>query len=155
MGYTHYFKTIKEPTDEQWKSITDKVEAMLLNGHQHGHVALDSTCAKPPCVDGDEISFNGCGDNAYETFSLPKTKGFNFCKTNYKKYDVFVVATLIIAKYHAPDSFEVGSDGDQGEWCEGRQLANTFLGDVENRCIVINEGQERSFTVSLEPHAML
>lgn len=41
---------------------------------------------------------------------------FEFCKTAFKPYDVFVVAALILLHTLCPGCFDISSDGDTADW---------------------------------------
>lgn len=122
MGYTHYMPQRRDFNDAQWKDLTEKVKVIFDKS--------DVELAGPrgtgkPIIDKATISFNGAGDDHYETFEITKrhNAGFNFCKTNQKHYDVCVVAVLCIANHLAPGVLEITSDGNAMEWGAGLALA--------------------------------
>jgi len=89
----------------------------------------------PKLVNG--VWFNGVGENAHETFALGKTpirehcnpacRGFNFCKTANKPYDLIVVACLCVLQHHLGKQVEVSSDGNEVDWKAGTAFANKVL----------------------------
>jgi hypothetical protein len=79
------------------------------------------------------IGFNGIGEEAHETFVFPvkfEVPGFNFVKTQWKEYDVVVVACLIAARDHfKPDELAIASDGEWArDWNMGALLYERVLG---------------------------
>lgn len=84
--------------------------------------------------------FNGCQEDAHETFSVDRSGGksysspdekgrvFNFCKTARKPYDGAVTACLIALKHYFGDAVSIGSDGYGDEWEPGRQLCQKACG---------------------------
>jgi hypothetical protein len=55
-------------------------------------------------------------------------KEFEFCKTNHKPYDLLVVATLVLYKYHFPE-VGISSDGGNKVWKESYGLIAKALPD--------------------------
>ena len=79
-----------------------------------------------PKFNDDVVCFNGDASKDYdhETCYLSMdSKGFNFCKTARKPYDVAVCITLICFKHFFGDLFEYSSDGNIEEGEEGWKLA--------------------------------
>jgi hypothetical protein len=81
-----------------------------------------------------DIAFNGIGAEGHETFAFPLAKdgtpSFQFVKTQWKAYDVVVVASLIAVRDHfPPNELEITSDGTwEQEWVAGAQLYERVLG---------------------------
>lgn len=120
MGYTHYFEQKKSATPEQWEAITAGFNALrtaaLITKHPFPIQREYDVCAEPE-VTKSLIAFNGIEDDGHETMILErKGKEFQFCKTARKPYDFAVVCLLILAHHHAPDVWEISSDGDEEEW---------------------------------------
>lgn len=79
-------------------------------------------------LDEDTLCFNGEASREldHETFvihrQMPDGHGrsdtgyWDFCKTAYKPYDVFVTAALLLLHNLCTGCFSVGSDGDAHEW---------------------------------------
>ncbi len=51
-----------------------------------------------------------------------------FCKTNFRPYDLAVMAFLVIAKHHLSQSFTVQTDGTAHRWAEAFALCQAELG---------------------------
>ena len=82
------------------------------------------------------------GDGSYETFSVPRIlrlrdpqeraqEGWllNFCKTNYRPYDLSVQGCLIVLSHHLGNKhFRVSSDGDCRDWNDARDACQHVLG---------------------------
>lgn len=119
MGYTYYTRQSKPASDEQWTAICSdfamfRVAALLGKPFP---IQRESDDSSDVLMDDDCILFNGIEEDAHETFELNKEgHGFNCCKTARKPYDTAVVTVLILANHHAPDVWEVSSDGDIQEW---------------------------------------
>jgi hypothetical protein len=83
---------------------------------------------------GDQ--FNGCGENAHETFYLSASethrasggRPFAFCKTARKPYDEVVMKVLIISGFSLKDKIRITSDGRfSDEWWAVRA-------EMEDKC---------------------
>jgi len=140
MGYTHYFTQHKAATIGQWARIQDDFKKVAEHKdcpHIWGADYEDEASA--PVIDGKEILFNGGHETMHVTRKPgpqnPWEKGekgtFNFCKTARKPYDSAVVALLVIMAHHAPEAWEIGSDGETDEWQEGLELAQRATGNME------------------------
>jgi hypothetical protein len=68
--------------------------------------------------------------SAHYSGQRPDERGlwFEFCKTARKPYDLAVTAALIRLAYHFPEGVEISSDGNEGEWEEGRALCERLFG---------------------------
>lgn len=123
MGYTHYWKNPTDISDEAWISIIADVTQMI--NHLPAEVVLAGGLGVgEPILNNDEICFNGYEAEAYEAFRLGRNANkINFCKTEYRPYDVAVCATLLIARHHHPAP-EVSSDGEVTgpDWQPARML---------------------------------
>ncbi|MEI8195291.1 MAG: hypothetical protein WCI73_05220 [Phycisphaerae bacterium] len=83
-----------------------------------------------------EIVFNGVGAASYETFGVRREeadsgdspRGFSFCKTAHKPYDLAVQVALIVFKHHLGAQLCVRSDGKEAAWDRARQLCQQYLG---------------------------
>jgi len=104
MGYTHYMKMDKdlELSDDQ---------KILLNYVMEDHKDLIDQTDGPDFQTEDHMIFlNGIGDEAHETFAVPrKAAEFEFCKTARKPYDIVVCKMLLILS-QSP-GFTFSSDG--------------------------------------------
>lgn len=89
---------------------------------------------------GAKLDKRTCGgDCSHETFAIrarikpekwqQPEKGlyFDFCKTAYKPYDLAVISCLIALKHNCPE-VEVSSDGEDGQWFDGKLLCQSVLG---------------------------
>ncbi len=143
MGYTHYWHYNPDKMDAiVWRSAIVDCEKILA----FCHVAA----VEPDWHDDNWFGFNGIGEDAYETFSVPRTLStmllaikdkranmssfgpkyasrqarFDFCKTARMPYDLVVTACLCVL---AEAGLEVSSDGDADEWTPGAQFATKAL----------------------------
>lgn len=153
MGYTHYFNTLKRPTDAQWLPITKACKEILRRGYKLGLISEEMDVNRPPIVTDELIKFNGVNiELGHETFTLARDPGREFCKTAQKKYDALVVACLIVAKFYAPDCFDVATDGGAEDWEQGRKQAIHALGARDGGAVDIGQntiGLPPTFTVKL------
>ena len=154
MGYTHYFNTVKTPSTKQWREIKTACNKILAVGHKLGLIAEEMNTTTPPHINDSQIMFNGSTmETGHETFLLSREAGNSeFCKTARKKYDVFVVACLIIAKRYAPDCFEVATDGGAEDWQDGRGRAIFAMGARDGVAVEIGQnttGLPPTFTIDL------
>ena len=81
-------------------------------------------------MNGDAICFNGVGDLSHETFIMekaPKEKGFAFCKTNGKPYDLMVASMLIVCAGCAEGVFEISSDGQAEDFKQATEFVSAVL----------------------------
>ena len=149
MGYTHYWNFKKNPKDvkdgskkfakavELLKKCLEKVPAEIEVETYDWQNGTKNTVKVPFVLKGgngegepkftDElVCFNGDAsmDYDHETCYLSMdNKGFNFCKTARKPYDVAVCITLICFKHFFGDLFEYSSDGNIEDGEEGWKLA--------------------------------
>ncbi len=127
MGYTHYWKTKKRPTNKQWDKIQKAVALVLNSVSIKSLVQYESDEAAPPVVSAELIRFNGIAEKGHETFYLDRDPiGFEFCKTADKPYDIAVTAVLVIVEGYAPDCYSVASDGMASDWESGLSLTQTM-----------------------------
>ena len=127
MGYTHYWHFgpfIDEVDYSTALSECRKIvrESPIKLGNWEGN-------AGPLLRDG--FTFNGKGEDAYETFSMKAEPDRDnwFCKTGRMPYDVVVVACLcVLADRLGPKGIHVTSNGDPHEWEDGKALAEKVLG---------------------------
>ena len=136
MGYTHYFRQKEELDAVKWSKFTKDVNK-LLKLTPICSLKEESDSPNPPIVNNKVVRFNGLANNGHETFLIdrkyelaysneqPDEDGywFNFCKTARKPYDIYVVAVLELAKKHFGDDIKLGSDGNDEELADGKELA--------------------------------
>lgn len=137
MGYTHYWTWWKDPSDvvlsgavRDMTKIIEETKGILAGPDGEGK----------PITRSHYVSFNGKGEDAYETFEFPgslerrelwggKRGALNFTKTARKPYDKVVVACLLAARAHIPETvLEISSDGNWDDWKEGRDLYRRVIG---------------------------
>lgn len=121
MGYTHYWKNTDAPTPEFIAAVRKVIAASPVK-----LANLMGTEGTQPEVTADRVAFNGCGDDAYESFVFEGGKEFEFCKTARRSYDVVVTAVLALVAHFG--LAEVSSDGGAEEWTPGIDLARRKTG---------------------------
>jgi hypothetical protein len=127
-GYTHYWTWRQTPPQETLKKCITEMQRVISTGNQH-LAGPDGSGA--PVLQETSLEFNGVGRQAHEPFIFPGKIGFNFCKTQYKSYDKFVVACLLVAADYFPAPIlDIKSDGQwsEGDWQEGAALYSTVFG---------------------------
>ena len=142
MGYTHYWRQLRDFTDTEWQELTRLAKLITADGQGILANAFSDKNSKPT-IDNEEISFNGIGDDGHETFCITRKKRdlydyekqdsiqdaymhdksgggvFNFCKTAHKPYDKYVVAVLCAIYRVQRDIMNISSDGNTADWTEG------------------------------------
>jgi len=81
------------------------------------------------------------GDCSHETFRIERVMPpnswdpagkdglhFDCTKTAYKPYDLTVTALLVAAKHHFGDRIRLSSDGEDGDWTEGKAMCQVLFG---------------------------
>lgn len=128
MGYTHYYRRslVGNTSQEKWELALIDCERILFN--------TDIPFVRE-CNNDAYFGINGEGDDAYETFVLPRNvseiREFNFCKTGERPYDTLVTACL--ARMAETGVITVSSDGSHEDFQAGVELASTILGrEVSN-----------------------
>ena len=125
MGYSHYWDSSKMAEQEFSSKALNSIYHILIVAFYANEISFESDApALAPLVCKDAIRFNGIGAAGHETFYLD-IGSHNFCKTNQKSYDKYVVAVLSIIAYYHPD-FTWRSDGDADDLEEGRAIAEKF-----------------------------
>jgi len=132
MGYTHYYRRKPQLPKKEFEAFIDDVFKMFSKAN----LPLNVKAINPKL-----LHFNGVGDNAHEDvyIGIKEEKQeyenqddplvFGFCKTAMKPYDKYVVAVLILAKYHfAPEDFKISSDGNASDWEAGKNIVNKLFG---------------------------
>ena len=127
MGYTHYWYKKSELPQDKWDAFTKEVKELLIEGFSSGILSLENDSPQlVPKAGKNEVQFNGRGSDGCETFYFDRKqhKGvwsemnedglyFNFCKTNYRPYDEYVVGVLKLAREHFGDDIKLSSDGGE------------------------------------------
>ena len=136
MGYTHYWRH-KEIDQGDWQRIKNGVKKVVPLVEETGVVLCGPWGENEMSLTDDKIAFNGSAiaDLHYEGFILErKGRGFSFCKTGQRPYDLMVTAVLTIVRYYS-DVVDVSSDGESKDWTEGHELAEKALGHAIRRVI--------------------
>jgi hypothetical protein len=134
MGYSHYLDGKIECSPMRWAKILEDIRAVVAE-------------AKVPLADGNgdggtspefsekAICFNGVDAQGHETFHVENgMRGFHFCKTAQKPYDIIVCACLIILHEYIP-TIKVSSDGNAVEWQSAVDLCQKVLGYGVYPCV--------------------
>lgn len=134
MGYTHYFTKTGASRDDarRFEMFANGVRTIVEYATKHDGLKIADGMGGELGkweITGEQISFNGYGSNAHETFYWDRdADGFNFCKTARKPYDAVVTACLIHLKDAYGELVRIGSDGDWPEWSDGARLYRNALG---------------------------
>lgn len=134
MGYTHYWRQLRDFTDTEWQELTRLTNLILADNE--GILSDGFGEGGKPEVNGEHIWFNGLRENSHETFRITKKRrakmdyeeqetydkgAFEFCKTAHKPYDKYVVAVLCaLYNMEVKDKImSISSDGNTEDWTEG------------------------------------
>lgn len=120
MGYTHYW-TSRGFTGEEWSQLTSATAAIIDRAKQSGIEVAGPNSDGPAQINDLQIAFNGPRGTACEPFTLSRTTGRGFCKTEQLPYDAVVIAVLIAAE--ATGALTWTSDGRDEDHAAGRRLA--------------------------------
>ena len=136
MGYTHYWRQLRDFTDTEWQELMRLTK--LITASSGRDIILSEFN-----INNEEIRFNGYGEEGHETFLITKKKrakadyeeqeaydrqgAFDFCKTAQKPYDKYVVAVLCalynieVKEWPLGDGkiMSISSDGNTEDWTEG------------------------------------
>ena len=142
MGYTHYWRQLRDFTDTEWQELTRLTKLITADGSSILANGLSDKNSRPT-IDNEQICFNGIGDDGHETFRITKKKrpkadyeeqeaydrqgAFDFCKTAHKPYDKYVTAVLCALYNIKVEEWPLGdgkimsilSDGNTADWTEG------------------------------------
>jgi hypothetical protein len=126
MGFTHYWRRPdKLVPAKAWDAFIADVRK-IFKAHE-GLIAREYDLPdRAPVADDTEVRFNGIGPDGHETFHLTRDfepcqwrkddeDQFAFCKTARKPYNQVVTAVLSCVEHHLGDTFNVSSDGEDGE----------------------------------------
>jgi len=150
MGYTHYWTQPLRYSKAEWTQICEDIGAILKDAQHVQGIPLGNGMGDPgtaPIIDGDTILFNGIGEDSHEAVHLQravpplteedkrwnKRRGWDFCKTARKPYDVAVTAVLAYLASLEVKSCSVSSDGNGVEWLEGVALARRCVPRLANQ----------------------
>tara|TARA_R110000744_G_scaffold322162_1_gene428187 strand:- start:35 stop:487 length:453 start_codon:yes stop_codon:yes gene_type:complete len=136
MGYTHYWNIYQTIIPQDiWRSFASDFIKILPQFMDK----LDHETDQKFDINGNDIRFNGIGEESHETFTINRKnpmeksydgeiKYFDFCKTARKEYDIAVCCALIIAKKHFADIIGISSDGcDEDGWDKAKELCQKRL----------------------------
>lgn len=140
MGYTHYWNGNGSKRDVSKFAEFSTVARIAIDLATSRGIELGDLMGEggEPEVTEKRVAFNGVGDDSHESFVVtPDQTDFEFCKTNYKPYDVVVVAVLVLFKHFFPE-IKFSSDGDLSELAEGVALASEALGET----LALRKGRE-------------
>jgi hypothetical protein len=141
MGYTHYWErpcVLPRPqfiaAVEDCRRLCAELNIPLGGADGRGQ----------PIFAASQICFNGHADSGgmFETFQVErvrkprnphdqpkKGRWFNFCKTEYRPYDLCVQGCLIVLNHHLGSTkFGVASDGTSEQWNDARAACQRILG---------------------------
>jgi hypothetical protein len=118
LGYTHYWTQKRPATDEEWGNICRSFKRLVKATKPP--IQFESDQARPIQVDPEAIRFNGIDEDGHETVLVEREDlGSQFCKTERKLYDRWVIALLMLMEYEAPGCWNISSDGDrEAEWTQ-------------------------------------
>jgi hypothetical protein len=129
MGYTHYWNH-DGIDEEQWAGIMRDALIILSNVRARGITLAGGNGTGKPEITADMIRFNGADPDDYETFAIGRNHtSFDFCKTEYRPYDLAVML-MLLAAHRRVDSFQFRSDGEweSDEWEQGRAMFTELFG---------------------------
>jgi hypothetical protein len=141
MGYTHYWTQSRDFTLEEWPQIREDFELLLKDVQHVQGIPLANGMGDrgtSPEFNHEYISFNGAGDDSYETFTVHRIRppmegwqsrrGGDFTKTAHKPYDLAVTAALCyLSTVPDPAAFTVSSDGHGRDFLDGLAEARRAL----------------------------
>jgi hypothetical protein len=126
-----------------------RVEGLVWPRHGAGGVALAANAIVGGWGAGPAVTarlLGPEGNGSYETFAVERMRTprypreqpasgwwFNFCKTNYRPYDLCVQGCLIILNHRLGSRmFRVDSDGASEHWDDARHASQRVLGYGED-----------------------
>lgn len=145
MGYTHYWRKVKELDMETFKRFAEDCDIIAHYAFQSEGINIANGIGEGyPEFTEEHVYFNGLASKGedYETFCFTKVYEydeknaddhglyFDCTKTEYRPYDCIVTACLICAKHHFTDNVYISSDGEPEEWIKGFELAS-IIGNLE------------------------
>ena len=122
MGYTHHWKFRDEIAPENLENGNERfaqaayLGVKLCDKVRSMGISICDGAGGPfrPAFSRGKVVFNGDAskDENYETFEMrPDDGGYNFCKTEYRPYDLLVCLMLLAFKHFFGDDFIYWSDG--------------------------------------------
>lgn len=138
MGYTHYFEGNANIPEPVWDNICLDVQK-ILHYYQDSHINIVCGNENEDIITHERICLND-SYNGYDNFLIfRKKKGFSFCKTAMRKYDIVVCSILLLFEFYAPKAYKISSDGDSSCWDAAMNLNKTLLGHAYTLPITITE----------------
>jgi len=142
MGYTHYWSRKEWDDTSAGFPLLCRVATDILSYANKQCIPLAGSHGEPetqPEINVEHILFNGVGKDAHETFYWPRKATrpkwqdhypalsasatiTEFCKTNYKPYDVVVLAMLAAADLIYESGIDFESDGGEEVLQAGRDF---------------------------------
>jgi hypothetical protein len=130
MGYTHYYKTKRDFTDDEWNELLRLMKMVFHAMPKHSHSSGAYHSEEPIIIRGGggtgemvlsekEIRFNGdeaSGMDHEAALMLREKTDFKFCKTDRKPYDYAVQALYRLALHILVEDIIIRSNGDLKEW---------------------------------------
>jgi hypothetical protein len=137
LGFTHYWTPCRNLTRDEYTEIVKDIGEILKYAQHEAGIPLANMMGEAgtsPEFYADSFGFNGVGDDAHETFRIPRTREQNcgsfgdFTKTDRKPYDVVVTACLCyLDTCLDKPAFHVSSDGHGSDFLDGLDLARKAL----------------------------
>lgn len=138
MGYTHYWTQKRNLTRDEWTDITTDIGDILKYAqHETGIPLADmmgDTGTSPEFL-STSFGFNGLGDDAHESFRIPRVRerdfdgGYSdFTKTDRNHYDDAVTACLCyLDTCLDKPAFHITSDGHGQDFLTGLDIARKAI----------------------------
>lgn len=150
MGYSHYWKFIKEPLavvggEKKFREAGELIEKkimeaqvlLLSEGKDMEHIKIMGwNGSGEPEFNMNNIAFNGndeVDEGCESCYIDPKATGSSFCKTSRCGYDYAVCITLLVLAYFFRGDFYFHSDGDivegndQEQWPVARKVMSDLM----------------------------
>lgn len=131
MGYTHHWKFRDDTAPAEFKNGAEKFEKAAYLGvklcdkvRSRGIEICGGNGYGNPAFSRGKVVFNGSAEKGedYETFAMEPNDGiYNFCKTEYRPYDLLVCLMLLAFKHFFGEDFIYWSDGITREAYENRE----------------------------------
>ena len=135
MGYTHYWTPSRPLTSTSFSRIKAAAEQIVSIAKNELEIDLGDGCGDKgtkPIFEEAYFAFNGRENEGHETFHIDgDVRGFTFCKTAQKPYDVAVTAILCLCEHYTDGTFGVSSDGEPRDWEAGLKLARRIEADCQ------------------------
>lgn len=136
MVYSHYWTQRRQFTRAEWTAFSRGCFNLFELCHTlRIPLAFEfDQPDQPPLINRDELRFNGVGRDGHESLQITrlrpsksraeKPRGWDYCQTDRKPYDLAVTAVLAYLDSICPDAFAASSDGDEEAWRAGALLAS-------------------------------